>query len=382
MPHLDREVAILGTGSALPERRVTNAELRPYVQNYDESSGDFAVWVDRVTHIQERRWIDPMRESAGTLGLAAARNAIDAAKMRASDIDHVVFCSFTVKEMFPGDHAWLVHQLGLDVGVFMMNAACAGTVWGVTIARSLVQSGQYRNVLVVGSECISRATDLNDPLTAILFADAAGAVVVGRKHDGAETGFYGKSVLKFEYAAESINMWNGNSATPDRLVGPDPRDMISRAQQRPALTMVAGQRVLRNAVNRMAQAVVECLGFTMNDLKEENPALRELLNRARIIPHQANGRIVDGLQEKLGAPVENVYRTIYHTGNASAATTTYTLDYAVRVGNLRREEPPENAGRMGVVSPCGRRIQKGDLVVLVSIGAGYLYGAVAFVQAY
>ncbi len=381
MPEIDREVAILGTGSALPERRVTNAELRPYVKNYDESSGDFSVWVDRVTHIQERRWIDPDRETAGTLGLAAARRAIEAARMQPKDIDHVVFCSFTVREMFPGDHAWLVHQLGLDVGVFMMNAACAGTVWGVTLARSLVQSGQFGNVLVVGSECISRATDLNDPLTAILFADAAGAVIVGRKADGAATGFYGKSVLKFEWAAEAINMWNGNSATPVRLRG-DRRDMLAREQERPVLTMVAGQRVLRNAVNRMAQAVVECLGFTMDDLKNESPALREVLSRARIVPHQANGRIVDGLQEKLGLPVENVYRTIYHTGNASAATTTYTLDYAVRVGNLRRAEPPEGSGCMGVVSPCGRRIEKGDLVVLVSIGAGYLYGAVAFVHAY
>jgi len=381
MPQIDREVAILGTGSALPDRVVTNAELRQYVQNYDETSGDFSVWVDRVTHIQERRWIDPKRESAGSLGLVAARRAIEAAGMTPQDIDHVVFCSFTVKEMFPGDPAWMVNELGITCGVFMMTAACAGTVWGVTLARSLVQSGQFNNVLVVGSECISRATDLNDPLTAILFADAAGAVVVGRKSDGAETGFFGKSVLRFEWAAESINMWNGNSATPDHLLG-EKIDLVTLKQERPVLKMVAGQRVLRNAVNRMAQAVVECLGFTMEDLKAENPALREELSRVKIIPHQANGRIVDGLQEKLGVPVESVYRTIYHLGNASAATTTYTLDYGVRVGNLRREEPPEGSSHMGAVTPCGRRIGKGDLVVLVSIGAGYLYGAVAFVHAY
>jgi len=381
MPQLDREVAILGTGSALPERVVTNAELRPYVQNYDESSGDFAVWVDRVTHIQERRWIDPTRETAGSIGLAAARRAIEAARIQPSDIEHVVFCSFTVEEMFPGDPSWMVNELGLTCGVFMMTAACAGTVWGVTIARSLVQSGQYKNVLVVGSECISRATDLNDPLTAILFADAAGAVVVGRKSDGAETGFYGKSIHRLEWAPESINMWNGNSATPKHLLG-NKRDMLTREQERPVLRMVAGPRVLRNAVNRMAQAVVECLGFTMDDLKDESPALREVLSRAMIIPHQANSRIVEGLQEKHGLPVDSVYRTIYHTGNASAATMTYTLDYAVRVGNLRRAEPPEGAAHMGAISPCGRRLRKGDLVVLVSIGAGYLYGAVAFVHAY
>src|SRR5439155_18657563 len=127
MPLLDREVAILGTGSALPERRITNAELRSYVKNYDEASGDFAVWVDRVTHIQERRWIDPERESAGTLGLESSRKAIEAAGLAPQDIDHVIFCSFTVNEMFPGDHVHLVHGLGLSVGAFMMTAACAGS---------------------------------------------------------------------------------------------------------------------------------------------------------------------------------------------------------------------------------------------------------------
>lgn len=381
MPQLDRSIAVLGTGSALPERRVTNAELRQYVQNYDEASGDFAVWVDRVTHIQERRWIDATKESAGTLGLAASRRAIEAAGIKATDIDQVVFCSFTVNEMFPGDPSWMINELGLTCGVFMMTAACASAVWGVTIARSLVQAGQCRNVLVVASECISRATNLNDPLTAILFSDAAGAIVIGRKQDGADTGFLGTSILRSEWAADAIKMWNGNSATPDHLLG-EKRDLLTMTQERPALTMAAGPSVLRNAVNRMAAAVVECLGFTMQDLKDGNPALRELLSRAKIVPHQANGRIVDGLQQKLDVPVENVYRTIYHLGNCSCATTTYTLDYAVRQGNLVRKDPAEGSQVMGAVSPCGRRIEKGDLVVLVSIGAGYLYGAVAFVHAY
>jgi 3-oxoacyl-[acyl-carrier-protein] synthase-3 len=381
MPQLDREVAILGTGSALPERRVKNEELRPFIRNYDESSGDFSAWVDRVTHIQERRWIDPAKESAGTLALTATRRALEAARLEAKDIDHVVFCSFTMNEMFPGDHAWMVHELGLDVGTFMMTAACAGTVWGVTIARSFVQSGQYRNVLVVGAECVSRAIDVGDPFTAILFSDCAGVAIVGRKNDGADTGFVGKSVLKSEFAPSAIQMWNGNSAVPARLLG-SRLDRVTMEQQRPVLRMEAGPSVLRNAVNRMADAVVQCLGFTLQDLKDDNPALREVLNRVKVVPHQANGRILDGLRQKLGLPEESVYRTIYFMGNASAATTTYCLDYAVREGNLRREAPVEGSGRMGAISPCGRRLQKGDLVVLVAIGAGYLYGAVSFVHAY
>jgi 3-oxoacyl-[acyl-carrier-protein] synthase III len=378
MPRLDREVAVLGTGSAMPERRVTNDELRSIVRNYDASSGDFSVWVDRVTHIQERRFIDPETESTGTLGLTASRRAIEAAGLEPRHIDHVVFCSFTMTELFPGDHARMVHELGLSVGCFQMTAACAASVWGVTLARSLVQSGQFDNVLVVASECVSRCTDFSDPLTAILFSDLAGAVVVGRKSDGADTGFYGKSVLRTEFAAEVITMWNGNCPTDRRLSAGE----ASLEQQRSFLRMTGGASVLKNAVQRMAQAVVECLGFTMQDLKADRPELRELLSRVKLVPHQANGRIVDGLTAKLGMPPENVYRTVYFAGNASAATTTFTLDYAIREGNLRREEPPEHENRMGVVSPCGRRIEKGDLVVLVSIGAGYLYGAVAFVHAY
>jgi 3-oxoacyl-[acyl-carrier-protein] synthase III len=378
MVNLDREVAILGTGSALPPRLVTNDELRGIVRNYDESSGDFCLWVDRVTHIQERRWIDPDRESAGTLGLEASRHAIEAAGLRPSEIEHVIFGSFTYNQLFPGEHAWLTKELGTDAGAFLMTAACAGMVFAFTLARSLVQAGQYRNVLVIGSECCSRVTDFDDPVTAILFGDAAGAVVVGRKDDGEDTGFLGRSVLRTEYTADAIHMWNANAPTPGRM---SPAEELRR-QERSFLRMEGGPRVLRNAVNRMADAVCEVLGFTARDLKDGNPELRALLDRAKIVPHQANGRIVDGLRDKLGVPDENVYRTIYFAGNSSAATNVLTLDRAVRVGNLRRVEPEEGSLRMGRIEPCGRTVQKGDLVVMVSIGAGYMYGAVAWVHAY
>jgi 3-oxoacyl-[acyl-carrier-protein] synthase-3 len=225
---------------------------------------------------------------------------------------------------------------------------------------------------------VSRVTDFDDPLTAILFSDAAGALVVGRKKDGAETGFYGTSVLKTEYAPDMIYMWNGNCPTDKRMT--DVQGMLR--QERSLLHMRGGASVLRSAVNRMAASVVECLGFTMQDLRDERPELREALERVFVIPHQANGRIVDGLQQRLGLRSEQVYRTIYFAGNSSAATTAYTLDYAVREGNLRRVEPPETSPQMGAIEPCGRRLAKGDLVVLTAIGAGYLYGAVAFVHAY
>jgi 3-oxoacyl-[acyl-carrier-protein] synthase-3 len=377
MVPLHRDVAILGTGRALPARRIPNAELAKLVSNYDAASGDFSVWVDRVTHIQERWWVEPGRENAGSLGMAASRHALEQAGLRGSEIDQVVFCSFTYDEIFPGEHALIARDLGTNCGTFVMTAACAGSVYGLTIARSLVQSGQCRNVLVVGSECMSRVTDLTDPMTAILFGDAAGAMVVGRKADGEDTGFLGTSVLRNEYHPTAIWMKNANCPVPGVLTGPD-----RRQQNREWLHMEGGPRVLRNAVNRMADAVVECLGFTPDDLRDGKPELRALLQRAKIVPHQANGRIVDGLQEKLGCPRENVYRTVYFAGNSSEATNAFTLDYAIREGNLDRQEPAEGSGRMGTIVRSDRRIAKGDLVVMVSIGAGYVYGAVAFVHGY
>lgn len=377
LPPLLRDVAVLGTGRALPSRKITNHDLRSYVRNYDESSGDFALWVDRVTHIQERSWIDPMTESAGALGATAAQRAIEASGVAPAEIDHLIFCSFTYNEIFPGEHVRMIRDLGMNCGGIQMTAACAGTVYGLSLAKALVASGECRNVLLVASECLSRATNFEDPITAILFSDAAGAMVVGRKTDGADTGFAGRTILRTEYDACAIHMRNGNATTPDRFVDPAGKHVL-----RPYLAMEGGPRVLRNAVNRMADAVVECLGFTPKDLKEGNPELRALLDRAKIIPHQANGRIVDGLQEKLGGPRENTYRTIYHLGNCSAATNAYTLDYGIREGNLDRHDPVADSGAMGTVAPCGTNIRKGDLVVIASIGAGYSYGAMAFVQAY
>lgn len=377
MPQLDRRVAVLGTGSALPDRVVTNAELAGMVRNYDHASGDFAVWVDRVTHIQERRFIDPETETSGTLGLTAGRRAIEAAGIDPTDIDHLIFASFTYHEMFPGENTYMVSQLGCEAGTFTLAAACAGSLWGMTIARSLVQSGQCRNVLVIGSETLTRVTNLDDPITAILFGDAAGAVVIGRKDDGEDTGFLGPSVHKTRYGADNITMANANIPRRAQFL-----DGNERRLERQYLAMAGGPRVLRNAVNAMAEVVCEVLGFTLSDLKDGNDELRSLLSRVKLVPHQANGRIVEGLREKLGVPIENCYRTLYFAGNPSAASNLLTLDHAVREGNLWREDPPEGTEQMGRISPCGQPIRKGDLVVVTSIGAGYLFGATAFVHAY
>jgi 3-oxoacyl-[acyl-carrier-protein] synthase-3 len=369
------EVAVLGTGSTLGSRVVDNAALEPMVRNYDRSSGDFSGWVERVTHIRERRFCGP-DETAGTLGITAARRALEAAGRTGEDVDLVIACTFTVKELFPGDAVDIARSMNPRCGVYTIAAACAGSVYGLAMAFALVKAGLFRNVMVVGVENLTMATNFDDPVTAILFGDGAGAVLVGRREGGAPgTGFLDRVVLRHEYAPGTIMMDNTNVAHPGVVVGDASARGADLLLRRQFIRMEGGPRVLRNAVNAMSAAVVELLGFTTADLKADLPALREVLQQVHLVPHQANGRIVDGIQEKLGIPEERVYRTIYHAGNMSAATNLYTLDYAVREGNLRRREVP---GGPAEIAPCGRRLREGDLVVLVTIGGGYIYGAVGF----
>jgi len=369
------EVGVLGTGSVLGSRRVDNAALKGMISNYDESSGDFGAWVERVTHIQERGWCAP-GESVGTMGTAAAHRALEASGVPREEVDLVLLGSFTMKELYPGDGVDIARSINPRCGYVALNAGCAGSVYGMALGASMVRAGWARNVVVIGAEQLTGATNLADPITAILFADGAGAAVIGRRRGAApDTGWVDRVVLKHDYAPGNIMMDNANLTIPGRIVGPAPDRRHGVAVERQALVMEGGPRVLRNAVNAMAEATVELLGYTMDDLKDDDPGLREALAGVHLVPHQANGRIVDGLQEKLGLPVDRVYRTVYRTGNMSAATNMVTLDHAVREGNLRRLEREDGTGE---ISPCGRRLQAGDLVVLVTIGAGYLYGAVGF----
>ncbi len=369
------DVAVLGTGSCLGSREITNETLRGLISNYDESSGDFSTWVDRVTHIQKRHWCGE-DESAGTLGRTAAARAIEAAGIDRGEIDLLMAATFTPRELYPGDVVDIACSINERCGVFTLSAGCAGSVHTMALAQAMVRSGYARNVMVVGVEVLSQTIDLRDPLTAILFADGAGAVLIGRPRDPRPgTGMIDRVVLKHLYDGGNITMSNANLSLPSRILGPSDRAKDGYAVERQFLKMQGGPRVLRNAVNAMSEVTVELLGFTMDDLKEGHPGLRALLDQVHLVPHQANGRIVDGVQEKLGLAEDRVYRTVYHAGNMSAGTNVYTLDYAMREGNLRRREDP--SGR-GVIVPCGRPLAKGDLVVVCTIGAGYIYGAVGF----
>ena len=373
-------VQVTGTGSCVGERVVGNDELGTMVHGYDATrSGPFGAWVDQVTHIHER----PFQAPAGTttmMAIVAARQALEAARISPSDLGLIVYASFTPGHMIPGDHCELAHQLGAArCPTFNMMGACAGSIYGLGLAYGMVASGAMKHVLVIGAEKIMPMLNWHDPLTAILFADGAGAAVVSRVEGApAGTGMLPPH-LSFEYSETAIKLGNANNphdlrcfdATPDKPSHP----LVERA----LIEMNGGPSVLKNAVNNMAECTTRVLGYELSELKAGEPTLRADLDRARLVPHQANGRIVDGLASKLSMPANRVIKTIFRYGNMSAASNLVALDFGIRRGNMQSVLDAE--GRVVEIRETPDRIRRGDLVLMPSIGGGYLMGCVGFIQA-
>jgi len=372
------EIRITGTGACLPERVVTNPVLETMVKGYDASrSGDFGAWVDQVTHIHERRFCD-FKTRTCDLALPAAREALAEAGIQPKDLGMIVYASFTMSQQIPGDHCMLAEDLGAsDCPTFHLMGACAGSIYGMGLAFGMIASGVYEHVLVIGTETISKALNFHDPLTSIIFGDGAGAAVVSRRKGAPGSGMLPPH-LGFKFSPRNIHLGNSNipvevSRFPDRQVQPG-----IQVVEQALVEMEGGPHVLRQAVQQMAACTARCLGYDEKELKKGEPALVEALARARVIPHQANGRIVDGMAEKLGVAPERVTRTVYVYGNTSAASNLIALDYARKHGNLARRLDAE--GRvLEIVRQPEHRIQPGELVLLPSIGGGYLMGCLGFV---
>jgi 3-oxoacyl-[acyl-carrier-protein] synthase-3 len=377
-PTPNPHVQLAGTGACVGERRVSNTELEPLIRGYDAAkSGPFGPWVDQVTHIHER----PYHRDGGRttdMALPAARQALEAAGVEPKDLGLIVYASFTMSETLPGDHAVFAHELGAThCPTFNLMGACAGSVYGLGLAYGMVASGAMKHVLVVGAETIQPALNFHDPLTAILFGDGAGAAVVSRAEDApAGTGMYPPH-LAFEYSPTAILLGNSNNPHDLRCFEPTADRPSHALVERSLIVMNGGPSVLRNAIHNMAECTVRTLGYEVADLKSGDASLRTLLDAARLVPHQANGRIVDGLADRLGVSPARVTRTIYRYGNMSAASNLVALDFGIRHGNMDRELDAE--GKVtGVRTSSTDKIQKGDLVLLPSIGGGYLMGCVGF----
>jgi 3-oxoacyl-[acyl-carrier-protein] synthase-3 len=311
-----------GCGSYLPKRIVTNDELAKKMETSDE-------WIRQRTGIRQRH-IAADGEFTSHLALKASERALAHAGVKASELDLIVLATATPDETFPATATRVQQGLGMTRGAaFDVQAVCAGFVYGLAVADSMIKSGIASTALVIGAETFSRILDWNDRGTCVLFGDGAGAIVMKGEQGGggpADRGVLANALHSDGRQHDILYVDGGPSST--RTTG---------------LLRMEGKEVFKHAVVNMAAVVGEVL-----KMANLTPADIDWL-----VPHQANKRIIDGTGRKLGLPAERVVVTVDKHANTSAASIPLALDTAVGDG----------------------RIKKGDLLLLEGIGGGLAWGA-------
>jgi 3-oxoacyl-[acyl-carrier-protein] synthase-3 len=306
---------IAGTGSYLPPKRVTNADLAKMVTSFDavRAKASFEDWAFSVTGITERRHAGD--ESAEAMAAKASRIALEDAGVAPADVDAVIVGTFTPARAIPNAGITLCQLLDIPgAAALPVNAACAGFVYAMGLAYAMIRCGMARTALVASTEKMTSVLDYDDPKTTVLFGDGAGAAVFVAAEDGGICGPPYLSALPSEYielgtshatAAETRRCVEGTPVEPSHFV-----------------RMPGGPRVLKNAVDLMADALDKALERTPYGLDDLD----------YIVPHQANGRITKGLVKKLGVPPAKVCDIIDTLGNISGATVAIALDRVLRGG--------------------------------------------------
>jgi 3-oxoacyl-[acyl-carrier-protein] synthase-3 len=317
-----RRARIIGCGSALPVREVTNAELARTVDTSDE-------WIVQRTGISVRHIAAP-DEKTSDLALAAARKALAMAKVEGSDLDLIVLATTTPDQTFPATAVRVQAALGMTRGAaFDVQAVCSGFVYALAMADNMIRLGQARTALVIGAETFSRLLDWTDRGTCVLFGDGAGAVVLRAVEGGGTTDDPG--ILSTHLHSDGRH--------EDKLYvdgGPSSTGTVGHVR-------MEGREVFKHAVTNLAEVVEEALsanGLTPEDIDW-------------LVPHQANKRIIDATARKLDLPIEKVVLTVHKHANTSAASIPLALAEAVNDG----------------------RIKPGDLVLLEAMGGGLTWGA-------
>jgi 3-oxoacyl-[acyl-carrier-protein] synthase-3 len=312
---------ITGTGSALPARRVSNAELAQTVDTSDE-------WIVERTGIRFR-YIAGEGETTATLATDAARAALVAAGIEASAIDLIVLATATPDQTFPASATKVQAALGInDCVAFDVAAVCSGFLYAVQVADSMIRSGNARRALVIGAETFSRILDWEDRATCVLFGDGAGAIVLEAQESAGRDG-RGIHATKLHADGRYNDLLYVDG-------GPSTTGTVGKVRMK-------GREVFRHAVVNLAAVMTETLaasGFAADDIDW-------------VVPHQANARILDATARKLGLAPEKVIVTVDQHANTSAASVPLALDTAVRDG----------------------RIKRGDLLVLEAMGGGFTWGA-------
>jgi 3-oxoacyl-[acyl-carrier-protein] synthase-3 len=314
-----RRSVVLGVGSALPRRQVTNEELASQVDTSDE-------WIVARTGIRTR-YIAGENETTASLAVDAARKALDHAGVAATDVDLIVLATATPDQTFPSSATKVQAALGIpDCIAFDVHAVCTGFLYALSVADSMLRSGNAKRALVIGAETFSRILDWEDRATCVLFGDGAGALVLA-----AEEGERGILATKLHADGRHNDLLFVDG-------GPSTTGTVGKLRMK-------GREVFRHAVVNLAEVLNEVLedaGLTAADVDW-------------VVPHQANARILDATAKKLGLPPEKVVVTVDRHANTSAASVPLAFDTAVRDG----------------------RIKRGDIVVLEAMGGGFTWGAAA-----
>ncbi|MDD2540930.1 MAG: ketoacyl-ACP synthase III [Desulfuromonadaceae bacterium] len=319
-------VRITGTGSALPGKILTNAELEQLIDTTDE-------WITTRTGIKERR-IAADGEYTSTFAAEAARRALAMAGVKPEELDLIILGTVTPDFPFPSTACIVQDQLGAtNATAFDLSAACSGFIFGLSIAEKYIRTGAARKVLVIGAEVLSRIVDWQDRNTCVLFGDGAGAVVL----EGSE----GDHSLLSTHTFSNGEYWNllYQQGSGSRNPATDSRTLDER---RIYLSM-AGNDVFKHAVRGMEEAAVKALDA--NGLISSDISL--------MIPHQANRRIIDATAKRLGLDSDRVFVNLHHYGNTSSASIPIALD---------------EANRQGTLTTAGK-------ILLVAFGGGFTYGS-------
>ena len=304
---------IIGTGSYLPPKVVTNFDLEKTLDTSDE-------WITARTGIKERRIVTD--QNTCDLALEASLKALSMAELKPEDIDLIILSTTTPDKIFPATATILQNRLGASCPAFDLQAVCAGFVFALTTAQQYIENGSAKNILVVGSETMSRIVDWNDRSTAILFADGAGAVILSADNN---TGIKHSKLYSDGNYLSSLHVNN------------------NRINELGTIEM-EGNEVFKIAVNKLSEVAEETLtecNMTSEDIDW-------------MVPHQANIRIINAIAKRIKLPLDKVILTLDKHGNTSAASIPLALDVGVRDG----------------------RIKKGDTLLFEGIGGGFSWGSV------
>ena len=321
---MNRYSRITGTGSFLPPKRVTNADLAAQLAATGVETSDD--WIVERTGIRARHFAEP-DVSTSDLGVEAARRALESAGRQAAEVDLIIVATSTPDMVFPSSATILQNKLGIaGCPAFDLQAVCSGFVYALTVADAMIRTGTAKCALVIGAEVFSRILDFTDRTTCVLFGDGAGAVVL----EASDT----PGILSSDLHADGKHV--EILCVPGTVFG-------GKVHGNPLLRM-DGQAVFKLAVGvleQAARAALEKAGRTEADIDW-------------LIPHQANIRIMQGTAKKLKLPMDKLVVTVDQHGNTSAASIPLALDSAVRAG----------------------KIKKGDTLMLEGVGGGFTWGAV------